>query len=348
MAVPMVAVHLYGKHSHRIPLAYAPYRRAVQDRISFVASPKEAQILLLGFKKDLVVSADAIRAARQANPGLRIVILSEEPLWDSLWSGDFLTNKQTYGHGADPIPFWFLNHANSDIFKFQTIPYFLTTNTDFLVRYASLFTRNAALTVEDILRIWQRANIKRAYYLQRRTTPNYGVANEKAKVRGLCLFRSRMAELDDAQGVVRVGQGWSEAPRRQDRPDWHLEKLAALDRSTQIVCAIENTHAPDYVTETIFDAFAVLGIPVYHAGPDHALHRVVAEGTYIDVFGLTADEAVGEIRQFQPTREFATKYLETQKRLADLFCDTASYQRERERVADAIIQELSAVVAEQP
>lgn len=339
----MLPVFLYGKHSHRMPLAYAPYRHAVADRISFVASPKEAQMLLLGFKKDLVDSADAIRAARKENPGLRIVVVSEEPLWDSVWSGDFLTKKQTYGHGADPIPFWFLNHVNSDIFKFQTIPYFPTTNTDFLVRYASLFTRNAALSVEDLLRIWQRANIKRAYYLERRTAPNYGVVNEKAKVRGLSLFRSRMAELDAAPGIVRVGQGWNDAPRRQDRPDWHLEKLAALDRSTLIVSAIENTHAPDYITEKIFDAFAVLGVPVYHAGPDHALHRVVAGGTYIDVFGLTAEQALGKIRQFQPTREFAERYLETQRKLADLFCDTASYQRERRRVADAILGELSAV-----
>jgi hypothetical protein len=340
----MVRVCLYGKHSHRTPLAYEPYRRLAKGDVVFESAPEKADVLLLGFKKDLVDNAGEIQALRKVNPRLRVVIVSEEPLWDSVWSGDFLARDQTYGSGSGAIPFRYINHANSKIFHFEKIPYFPTTNTDFAVRYATLFSRNAALKTEELLGIWRAAPISRAYYLEKRTTQNYGMKNIEAGIFGLSLFRSQIAEMDNGTGVVRVGQGWGNAVRRQDRPDWHLEKLAALDRSALIVSAIENTHAPNYITEKIFDAFAVLAVPVYHAGPNHALHRVVAEGTYIDVFGLTGEQALGKIRPFQPTPEFAGGYLETQKKLANLFCDTASYQLERHRVADATLHELTALV----
>jgi hypothetical protein len=344
----MVRVCLYGKHSHRTPLAYEPYRRLAKGDVVFESAPEKADVLLLGFKKDLVDNAGEIQALRRANPRLRVVIISEEPLWDSVWSGDFLARDQTYGSGSDAIPFRYLNHANSKIFHFEKIPYFPTTNTDFVVRYATLFTRNAALKTEELLGIWRAAPISRAYYLEKRTTQNYGIKNIEAGVFGLSLFRSQIAEMDNGTGVVRVGQGWGDAVRRQERPDWHLEKLAALDRSTLIVSAIENTQAPHYITEKIFDAFAVLAVPVYHAGPNHALHRFVDEGAYIDVFGLTAEEALAKIRCFEPSLEFAGRYLETQKKLAELFRNSDSYLRERKRVADAIMQELSAAVASSP
>jgi hypothetical protein len=340
----MLRVRLYGKHSNRTPLAYEPYRRLVQGEISFEASVTNIDVLLLGFKKDLVDNSDEISEMRRANPFLCIAILSEEPLWDSVWSGDFLALEQTYDSGSEAIPFRYLNHANSRIFHFETIPYFPTTNTDFFVRYTSLFARNAALQAEDLLGIWKAAPIRRAYYLEKRSTQNYGVRNAAAGVIGLSLFRSQIAEMDEEPGIVRVGQGWRDAPRRQDRPDWHLEKLAALDRSAFIVSAIENTHAPDYITEKIFDAFAVLGVPVYHAGPDHAVHRIVDEGTYIDVFGLTAEEALAKICRFEPSLEFAARYLQAQKRLAELYCNVTSYQRERRRVANAILEELTTLV----
>jgi hypothetical protein len=339
----MLHICLHGKHSNRTPLAYEPYRRLVQGRVRFETTPEGANVILLGFKKDLVDNANTIQRARRHNRSLRVVIISEEPLWDSVWSGDFLSREQVYGIGSDVIPFRYLNHANSNIFQFEKIPYFPTTDTDFAVRYASLFTRNAALKAEDILEIWKAARIRRAYYLEKRTTETYGVRNTAAGVVGLSLLRSRIAEMDSAPGIVRVGRGWDNGTRRQDRPDWHLEKLAALDCSALIVSAIENTHVPYYITEKIFDAFAVLSIPIYHAGPNHAVNRIVDKGTYIDVFGLTAQEALAKICRFEPSLEFAARYLDAQRKLAHLFCDTTSYQRERWRVANSILGELAAI-----
>jgi hypothetical protein len=339
----MLLICPYGEHGHRTPLAYEPYRRLVQGDVVFESSPEKADVLLFGFKKDFVDSIDHLKVLRRQNARRRMVIISEEPLWDLAWSGDFLTREQTYGSGSDALPFHFLNHANSKIFHFEKVPYFPTTNTDFFVRYATLFARNAALKAEELLGIWRAARIRRAYYLEKRTTQTYAIKNAQAGFIGLSLFRSQIAEMDGGEGVVRVGRGWGNATRRQDRPDWHLEKLAALDCSALIVSAIENTHAPYYITEKIFDAFAVLSIPIYHAGPNHAVNRIVDKGTYIDVFGLTAQEALAKICRFEPSLEFAARYLDAQRKLAHLFCDTTSYQRERWRVANSILGELAAI-----
>jgi hypothetical protein len=337
----MVTVHLYGKHSNRTPLAYEPYRRLVQASVAFENAPARAEFLLLGFKKDLLDHADQILELRRANPRQRVVIISEEPLWDSVWSDDFQRRDQVLETGSGQIPFRYLNHANSNIFEFEKIPYFPTTSTDYFVRYATLFTRNAALSADVILGIWKKAAIKRAYYLEKRKTLNYAIKNTEAGVVGLSLYRSQIAEMDDGAGVIRVGQGWGSAVRRQDRPDWHLEKLAALDRRAFMVSALENTAAPNYITEKIFDAFATLAIPFYYAGPDHAIRRVIGESSFVDLHGLAAEAALAKLRSFVPDREFAEGYLQTQRHLAALFRDTQALWSERAEIAARVVQELA-------
>jgi hypothetical protein len=337
----MVRVSLYGKHSNRTPLAYEPYQRLVKGKVVFESSAEKGDVLLLGFKKDLIDNRDHLKALRRANPRQRVFIISEEPLWDSVWSGDFLTRDQTHGSGSDAIPFRYLNHANSKIFHFGKIPYFPTTNTDFLVRYATLFARNAAFEADDLLATWKAAPIQRAYYLEKRTTQNYGIKNTEAGVVGLSLYRSQIAEMDDGAGVIRAGQGWGSAVRRQDRPDWHLEKLAALDRRAFMVSALENTVAPNYITEKIFDAFATLAIPFYYAGPDHAIRRVISEPSFVDLHGHAAEAALAKLRSFAPDREFAERYLQTQRHLAALFRDTQALWSERAEIAARVVQELA-------
>jgi hypothetical protein len=335
-------IHLYGEKKNRTPLGYAPYQRAVAGKVVFTPHPAEADFLMLGFKKDLVDLAKEILALRRQNPRLRVVIVSEEPLWDTLWSGNFLVKQQVHATAEGEIPFLYLNHINSRIFHFESLPYFPTTSDDFFPRYASLFARNAALSPEDILASWKQCPIPRAYYAEKRDSPGYEKHHPEAQVRALSCFRTRLADLDRAEGVERVGQGWSNIPRRQDRPDWHLEKLAALDRQAGIVSAIENTSAPDYVTEKLFDAYAMLAIPIFHAGPGHAVHRLVDGSTFLDVANLTPEEALQKIQNFEPTLDFATRYLETQKNLATRFTNADNYRTERQRVAGEILKELEA------
>lgn len=334
-------IHLYGEKKNRTPLGYAPYQRAVAGKVVFTPRPAEADFLMMGFKKDLVDLAKEILALRSQNPRLRVVIISEEPLWDGLWSGNFSDKQQVHRTAEGDIPFLYLNHINSRIFRFESLPYFPTTSDEFYPRYASLFARNAELSPEDILASWKKCSIPRAYYAEKRDSPGYEKHHPEAQMRALSCFRTRLADLDRAEGVERVGQGWANIPRRQDRPDWHLEKLADLDGRAKIVSAIENTSAPDYVTEKIFDAYAVLSIPIYHAGPSHAVHRLVDGSTFIDAADLTPEQALQKVQAFEPTLHFAKRYLETQKNLAARFTKADNYRTERKRVTGEILKELA-------
>ena len=126
-------------------------------------------------------------------------------------------------------------------------------------------------------------------------------------------------------------------------PDWHLDKLATLDRRTFICSALENTHLPDYITEKPFDAFAVQAVPVYAASPRHRLTEIVPDGAFINVFDLDADEAAERLAAFEPDIAFAARYLEAQSRLADLFGNVETLRAERRRVVNATVAALEAV-----
>jgi hypothetical protein len=334
-------IHLFGEKSNRTPLGYSSYYRVPAANVEFTSSAEHADMLMLGFKKDLVDRSSDILATRKRNPRLKVTIVSEEPLWDSLWSGNFRDKDQVHSTEFGEIPFLYLNHINSKIFHFENIPYFLTTSDDFYPRYASLFTRNSSMSPDEILCTWEQCLIPRAYYAEKRDSPTFNKHHPELNVHALSVYRTRLADLDHAEGVLRVGQGWIVAPRRQDRPDWHLEKLAALDRQARIVSAIENTSAPNYVSEKIFDAYAVLSIPIYHAGPNHAVHRLVDSNTFLDIAGLSPEDALKKISQFKPTLEFAESYLETQIKLADLFTKPKNFVSERNRVYSSIIEEIS-------
>jgi len=334
-------IYLFGEKRKRTPLSYAPYQRAVAGKVEFTASPDGSEVLMLGFKKDLVDRAPDILAFRKSNPSLRVAIVSEEPLWDSLWSGNFLDKKQVHQTEEGEIPFLYLNHINSRIFHFQSLPFFPTTSDDFYPRYASLFARNAALSPDDILSSWKQCHIQRAYYAEKRDSPAYEKQTPGVQVLALSCFRTRLADLDRCEGVEHIGQGWANIPRRQDRPDWHLEKLSVLDRRARMVSAIENTLAPDYVTEKILDAYAVLAIPIYYAGPGNAVHRLVDGSTFLDVADLTPQEALQKIKTFNPSLDFAKRYLDTQKNLATRFTNPDNFCTERHRVTDEILKELT-------
>ena len=106
-------------------------------------------------------------------------------------------------------------------------------------------------------------------------------------------------------GTLREGQGWRPGAKRQALPDWHLDKIAALDMRCKVVSAYENTHQNAYISEKIFDAFVTGGVPTYYAGPNHRVHDLVPEAAMINTYGLSAKEAAAKIAGFTPDLAFA-------------------------------------------
>jgi hypothetical protein len=332
-------IHLLGKHSNRTPFSYKEYKSLFQRDFIYVNKPKYADFLVFGFYIDIKENIDVIKESLIHNPKLKLVILSEEPLWDSLWSGDFTKKKQCINIDDLEIEYYFLNHQTTSIFDFDKIPYFLTTSDDYSVRYHTLFLQNSKLSTKEIRAIWEQAEIKKAFYAEHRLGDKYSVKFPEIDLQGLCSYRTELTAAFEGKDALIVGQGWGETIKRQKLADWHLDKLVALRNQSYIVSALENTHQVSYVTEKIFDAFAVLAVPVYFASDQHALNKVINHDAYINVYDKTIVEASSLINSFQVSDKFITIYKEHQSRLAVLFSDYEAINEERCRLVKQVYNE---------
>jgi hypothetical protein len=276
-------------------------------------------------------------------PDIQLVVLSEEPLWDTLWSGDFLSKQSKVCIGEHDYSCFFLNHFTTKIYDFEKIPYFLTTNDDYFTRYSFLFARNRSFKIQELKSLWASAPIRVAFYAEYRDETQYDAHFPEHDVLGLCRYRTLVAKSMKGNGVVRVGKGWGSKIIRQLLPDWHLDKLAALDRKTYIVSGIDNTHQWNYISEKIFDAFAALAVPLYVGSWNHNVMRIVPAESFINLHGLTVNQAVDEISLFRPDKGFIDQYREAQLLLAETFSQPMFLVQERARVVSEVFSEFEAL-----
>jgi hypothetical protein len=299
--------------------------------------------VMTGFNIDIRENAALFETIAKKRPATKIVVLSEEPLWDSTWSGGFADRKRGMKCGETEVPYTFLNHSNSTVFDFEAIPYFLLTSEDYLARYGLLIARHAGLTPTALLEHWKNAPIPAAFYAEVREGDTYAKAFPEQSLYGLSAYRTEIARKVQVAGVLREGKGWRSDAKRQSLPDWHLDKLAALDMRVRVASAYENTHQHSYISEKIFDAFVVGGIPTYFADKNHRILQLIPETSMINTWGLTADAAAQKIAAFAPDKGFAESWLETAQHLQKTFTNASLVKRERQRVVDAILQDISAL-----
>jgi hypothetical protein len=334
-------VCLYGRHSNRTPLSYEPFQRTTGSRLEFVDEPLSADIVMTGFNIDIRENPQVFEELVIKRPNAKVVVISEEPLWDSIWSGGFVERIRSERCGDVELTYTFLNHSNSSIFNFDAIPYFLLTNENYLSRYGILLARYASVTPSALLDHWNSAPVPAAFFAEVRERDAYAASHEQENLYGLSVYRTEVARKVDLPGTIRNGRGWQPEARRQDLPDWHLDKIAATDMRVRIMSAYENTHQRNYVTEKIFDAFVVGGIPTYYADPGHKALTLVPRECMINTFGMSSDEAAACIKSLKPDIELAKAWLNTASNLQKRFTDPDVIETARQRVVDAILSELT-------
>ena len=343
----MIKYCLMGAHQHRTPLSYNAFRRYFPAGLVPVERAENPDVLVFGYVQDFFESFEQIQEARAHNPDVKLVVISEEPFWDTLWSGDYTQRYASRAVNGEMIPYFAINHVNSDVFAYHNLPYLVTTADSFFARYAMMFARNSTRTERDFRRVWEGAAVQQAFYAEKRLADKFAYSHPENDVQGLCQFRSRLAALmldaEPASTKV-VGKGWHSGGPRQKLPDWHLDKLAALDGKSRIISALENTQQPLYTTEKLFDAFACQGIPLYWASTSHRIHEWIPEGAYINLQGLTAEEAVQAIQGFTPDQAFLDQYRAAQSELARRFGNADILEAERKRLAEAAFRALSEVM----
>lgn len=338
----MIRVYPFGKYQNRQPMAYAAIRAACDGRISVTDQMDQAALVIITHTKDLAAHGAWLHKTLQ--PGQRLVLLSEEPFWDTVWGHDPFARRQTHLTTAGPLPVTVLNHATSVLYDFARIPYFLLTDPSYQAHYARRFQRNAALG-PDAWRGVFRSRQDIHFLAERRDDSRFDVTFPGTDVFGLGAWRTRLALACTGAHVIRNGHGWpGHGPIRQTLPYWHMDKLQMLDGQCRILSAIENTHQANYISEKLFDAFALGAIPLYVAGPTHLSHELVPDSAWLNLYGLDTAEAAARIMAFQPDTDFLTAYAAAQRRLAGIFCHPANTQMELHRLADALVAEFRAVL----
>ncbi|MEO8243517.1 MAG: glycosyltransferase family 10 [bacterium] len=339
----MIRILLFGDFWNRQPLAYAPIRDRLADRIVFVEDAADAQIALFSHSHDLTRHGRALSRLVALHPDLRPVLLSEEPFWDSCWSADPFASYRMAQDGLVRFGYAVVNHFTSDVFDTERIPYFLLTDPRYVAQLSPLFDRNAGLGVDDWVRRWQAPQWDAVFMAERRQGPRHAPVFADREVWGLSVLRSRIARTCEGASILRAGKGWEDEPGRGELDDWHLDKLTRLAGTCRYVSAIENTHQANYVTEKIFDAFAVGAVPLYIATRSHRVGRYVGSDAWVNL----RDRLPLEGAAFQPFdagaavgADLAGGYTVVQAQLARLFADGAVVEDELDLLADRLFEAL--------
>lgn len=341
----MIRVYRTGAHIRRSPLGYPALAPLFEGRVAQVDTPGEADLYLFSHVLDIGTSPRALVEdwRRRRRP---VVLLSEEPFWDTIWTRRPLARDLVRDTAFGALPVVQLNHATSDIFRFDRIPYYLLTNHRFANAYRARFARNAALSAADWRDSFAARDVDLTFMFERRPEPFHAVRWPEGGIIGLCSWRTGLAEAARTGVIERLGQSWQGGATRFELRNWHLDKITRLDMHCRMMAAFENTHQPDYLSEKFFDAFACGALPLYFAGPGHQVHGLGLPARSWENFhdlDLPAALARLDAVDWDPAR-FAA-YAEAQRRLAGLFDDTALWVAERQRLANAVTGALEAVLA---
>lgn len=337
----MIHVMLCGDFQNRTPLAYPPFRDRLAADITLVDRPEDADLLLITHPLDLERSGADLAQTMARNRRLRLVMLSEEPFWDTGWGTDpFRRDLKTQTpHGI--VSCLVISHQTSGAYYSQRLPYFLLTDPRYLAHYRPLFKRNAGLSVAEWLARFRNAELDAGFMGERRLHPRDKVGFAQQDVWGISWYRTRFAERCRKGRVLRAGRGWDENPPRQSLPDWHADKLSRLDGRCRYLSAFENTHQTDYVTEKIFDAFAVGSVPLYFAAPGHAVHRLIGPEGWLNFYATPPRAPAFDARRPVTLTE-AEAFTKVQTRLADVVTDPQAVSDDLDRICQALLAELQA------
>lgn len=341
----MIRVFKTGRHAMRTPLSYSALAPLFADSIELVDDPARADLYVFAHEWDIREAPAEMLADWQARQR-PIVLLSEEPFWETIWLKNPIDRHISIDTPVGPVPVIQLNHHTSDIFSFDRIPYYLLTNHRFASAYAYRFTRNAALSAQDWQTRFAARHVDLTFMFERRPEPYHSVRWPEGDVIGLCYWRTAVAEACQTGVVERLGKSWQGGKSRFELSNWHLDKLVQLDGRARMLAAFENTHQPQYLTEKIFDAFACGSMPLYFASPDHALHRMgLPEGSWLNLYDLSEEDAAQNLLATVPDSVFFDTFQQAQSLLRDLFTDTHAFVDERERLRKSVLNALTDVLA---
>ncbi|AXR07845.1 glycosyltransferase family 10 domain-containing protein [Salinimonas sediminis] len=339
----MFNIYLYGRYKKRVPFSYSAYENLLGKRFLIVNEAKFSDFIIVSNYKDVEQNQEFFSRTTKKNPNLKIVLFSEEPFWDTL--SNYNTEEFFFTVDNGPLAgtkIFNINHQNCDVFDFNYIPYFLTTEASYITRYIFLLTNLLKLTPKMLLNHWDNADYQLGSLSEKRLGAHFDLYNSQKELIGLSRFRSTLAESYTGKKLVH-GLGWSPTPRRQKLPDWHSDKISKYLNKSRYLSSIENTHLSNYMTEKLFDSFAVRSFPIYYSSPDHRIKDLISENSYLNLYGYDTHQSVKLIEKHTLSLINADSYLNDADRMLNLFTDCDYITDERFRFIDKVYRKFKKI-----
>lgn len=343
----MIRIFLWGTHSKRTPLAYHNILRHVSSQIQVVESPVNADVIVTGFEKDYLDHADALRALQGSKNSPKLTVVSEEPLWELLWTSNPLDAKNRLLLDGTEWSYIFRSGYlfGENIYSGLDFPYIAITQNNFIAFYRYLINKNySTFTASDIKKDLVRTKeVRLAALLEYRPQDSFVKNLAEKDVSSLSQLRTLLCDRFQENVDYISGKGWGTNNReRQASPDWLLEKLSLLYRKATFMMAMENIHHIDYVSEKVIDAFACLSIPIVYCNPrSHSIFKYISEAAVINLYGKSLDESIEHLRAYRPDSCVCDAYHASLKRLHELLFLSNAVNDTQLKVASRAVSFLS-------
>jgi len=283
---------LLGAKTSVCIFSYDTYRTYLSKYFERVWDYKKADIIIISHVNDIFNNLKCTLPIL-TDPSLKIFLLSEEPLWDSMCEQTLnpKLNKVNLEFSNFNFEINLINHLSSDLFDYKEIPFFLTTNKQYAINYILSLKTLSSINEKNILSHWK--NKKYNFCAIERNLSSNPIFQFKSNsdIPILSQERSKFCfkihkELDK---TFIFGEGWESLNNDIVNSEklqhtiysshkscfWHKEKLHFLQEKSQFLMSSENTMCKNYITEKFFDGPATLSVPLFIAKQDDVNYKKI-------------------------------------------------------------------------
>ena len=274
---------LFGPKTSVSMFSYESYLVFLEKYFERTFDQKKADIVIVSFLNDIFENLkDFLEILRSHDK--KIFLLSEEPLWDSL-SKEYLSNPKSDRVKVDLTGLKFelnsINYMNSDVFDFDDIPYFITTNRKYTLNYLNSLKSLCSMNDKEMFSMWGQKKYNFCSIGRDCSSDPVFEFRESDEIPILSKRRSILSrEIGEAIGdSFTFGEGWELTNKSQHKFHskdleltiysskesclWHYQKLIFSKKYSKFLMSAENSICQNYITEKFFDGLTTLSIPIF-------------------------------------------------------------------------------------
>lgn len=316
----MIRYSLLGRHSNKTPLSYQSYRDRASEYFECVDDVSSSDVIVFGFISDVKENRAEVVRALKKNPSVKLVVISEEPLLDTICGRDYSEKIHHVDLEGAVVVVYYLNHFTTSIFDFNKIPYYITIDYKFISSYRLFLDRNVRYSLNDLK---EHLNNSRgeAFFVERRFDARYQF--DAFSANNFSAFRSGVAEIRNTKNsrTLLVRKGWDENLTERKHSDWHLDKIQKIDRKFKFCSAIENADVENYISEKFFDAISALSIPLVSTRINLNKLYPFYPHPFLNLDANNTFESNAKIENFAITDDFLDAYMDCLKYWLFIFRD---------------------------